>query len=503
MPKSIRAVLTVALMLAAFMQTLDTTIANVALPYMQGSMSASQDEINWVLTSYLVSAAIMTAPTGFLAARFGTSRVFVAAVVGFTFASALCGMARSLDEIVLFRLLQGMCGAALVPLSQSVLFEIYPVEQRASAIAVWGTGVMTGPVIGPIIGGWLTQHYSWRWVFYLNVPFGIAAAIGLVTFLKDAPRSRTLKLDWIGFASLSLAIGAFQTLLDRGETLDWFSSHEIIVETCLAGLGLYIFLVQTALATKPFLSPALFADTNFLVGITLIAVNGLIMFATLALLSPYLEELMNYPGLTAGIVLAPRGVGIILASIASARMLVRTGARPLVAFGLLTGVYALYQITSWTPDISETAVLVAGFIQGISIGFTAMPLNISTFSTLPAALRTEATGIFALMRNIGSALGISVTGAILETSIQTNHAILAANVTPFNRNLQSGAAAHFWNAATSQGAAALDGVITRQASIIAYNDDFRLMLVLIAASVPLAWLLRPERPVVTVSAHVE
>jgi len=245
-------IVTICSMLATVMQALDSTIANVALPYMQGTMAASQDEINWVLTSYIVAAAIMTAPTGFLSARLGRTRLFVGSVVGFTISSILCGAAQTLDQIVIFRVLQGVCGAALVPLSQSVMFDIYPQERRGAAMAMWGMGVQLGPIFGPILGGWLTEHYNWRWVFYVNVPFGIITALGLLVFLKETTRSTTIRLDWIGFGALSLAIGAFQLMLDRGEELDWLSSHEIIIEACLAGIGFYIFLIQSRWRPNPF-----------------------------------------------------------------------------------------------------------------------------------------------------------------------------------------------------------------------------------------------------------
>ena len=438
-----RMLVTVCTILATLMQSLDSTIANVALPYMQGTMSASQDEINWVLTSYIVAAAIMTAPTGFLAARFGRTRLFVTAVVGFTVASALCGLAQTLDQIVIFRVLQGVFGAALVPLSQSVMYELYPPEQRARAMGLWTMGVMMGPICGPILGGWLTENYSWRWVFYINVPFGVLTALGLLTFLKDTSQRGAAKLDWIGFGALSLAIGAFQMMLDRGETLDWFSSREIIVEACIAGLCFYVFLVQFFLAPRPFLSPKLFADRNFTVGALLYAIMGLIMYASLALLAPYLQTLMNYPVLTAGMVLAPRGAGLMLAALICARAIGKISARLLVGAGFLIGAYALYQMTLWTPDVPESSVISAGFIQGISIGFLAIPINIIAFATLPAAIRTEATSIYSLMRNLGSAIGISITGALLQTNTQVNHAILAADVNPFNRALQINAAAHY------------------------------------------------------------
>ncbi len=486
-----RLIVTVCTILATLMQSLDSTIANVALPYMQGTMSASQEEINWVLTSYIVAAAIMTAPTGFLAARFGRTRLFVTAVVGFTLASVLCGMAQSLDEIVLFRVLQGMFGAALVPLSQSVMYDIYPVEQRGAAMALWTMGVMIGPIFGPILGGWLTENHSWRWVFYINVPFGVVTAFGLLSFLKETPYSRSARLDWIGFGALSIAIGAFQTMLDRGETLDWFGSREIVVEALLAGICFYVFLVQFSLAPKPFLSPRLFTDRNFVVGVTLYFIMGLIMYATLALLAPYLQTLMNYPVVTAGIVLAPRGAGLMLAAMICGRLIGWVSPRLLVGIGFVIGAYALYDMTLWTPDVAEWTMISVGFIQGLSIGFLTIPINIITFATLPSELRIEATGIYSLMRNLGSAIGISITGALLEINTQVNHAIIAGDVTPFNRALQTGAASRLWHLGSVHGAAMLNQEVTRQAQIIAYIDDFKLMLVLAIIVLPLLLLTRP------------
>jgi DHA2 family multidrug resistance protein len=485
-----RMLVTVCTILATLMQSLDSTIANVALPYMQGTMSASQDEINWVLTSYIVAAAIMTAPTGFLAARFGRTRLFVTAVVGFTIASALCGLAQSLGQIVIFRVLQGMFGAALVPLSQSVMYELYPPEQRARAMGLWTMGVMMGPICGPILGGWLTENYSWRWVFYINVPFGVLTAIGLLTFLKENAHGGSAKLDWIGFGALSLAIGSFQMMLDRGETLDWFSSREIVVEAGIAGLCFYIFLVQFFLAPRPFLSPKLFVDRNFTVGALLYAVMGLIMYASLALLAPYLQTLMDYPVLTAGVVLAPRGAGLMLAALICGRVIGKTSARLLVGIGFMIGAYALHEMTLWTPDISQSSIITVGFVQGLSIGFLAIPINIIAFATLPSAIRTEATSIYSLMRNLGSAIGISITGALLQTNSQVNHAILAAAVNPFNRALEMGAAARVWRLGSIHGMAMLNQEVTRQATIIAYIDNFKLMLVLAIVVTPLLLLTR-------------
>jgi DHA2 family multidrug resistance protein len=310
-----RAAITLCVILATLMQALDTTIANVALPYMQGSVSASQDQIAWVLTSYIVAAAIMTPPTGFLAGRFGIKRLFLVSVAGFTVASMLCGMAQSLVQIVLFRILQGLFGAALVPLSQTVLFNINTKERQGSAMALWGVAVMAGPVLGPVLGGWLTEAYSWRYVFYINLPIGALAFFGITTFLKETPRNATTNLDWFGFGTLSLAIGAMQVALDRGEEKDWFGSSEIIIETVIAASALYIFLVHTLIAREPFVRPSMLRDRNFTAGMLFVAIVGLTYYASLALQPPYLQNLMNYPIVTAGLVLGPRGVGTMAAMI--------------------------------------------------------------------------------------------------------------------------------------------------------------------------------------------
>jgi DHA2 family multidrug resistance protein len=484
-----RAVLTVCAMLATLMQSLDGTIANVALPYMQGALAASQDEVNWVLTSYIVAAAIMTSPTGWLSTRFGRTRLFVAAVLGFTLASVLCGMAQSIEQMVLFRLLQGMFGASLVPLSQAVMFDIYPVEQRGSAMAIWGIGVMVGPILGPTLGGWLTQNYDWRYVFYINVPVGILAAAGLTLFLPETQRSK-VRFDWIGFTMLSLGIGALQMMLDRGSEMDWFSSGEIIVEAALAGLGMYCFLVHFALADKPFISPRLFTDVNFVVGTTFIFIVGLVLYATLALLTPYLQNLMQYPVLTAGIVLAPRGAGTMVAMFICGKLLGRVSVRILVLFGFAMTAYALYLMMGFTPDVSSQAIVVSGFLQGLSVGFVFVSLSTVTFTTLPPELRTQGTSIYSLVRNVGASIGISVTGALLIRETQINHASIAASVTPYNHALHAGAAGHFWNTLHAPGAAALNAEVTRQATVIAYVDDFKLMMIVSLLALPLVLMLR-------------
>ena len=489
-------ILTICTMLATLVQALDSTIANVALPYMQGSMSASQDEINWVLTSYIISCAIMTAPTSFLVSRFGRTRVFVLSIAGFTIASVLCGMAQSVGQIVLFRLIQGACGGALVPLSQTVLLELYPGEKRGAALAMWGIGVQVGPVAGPIIGGWLTQELSWRWVFYVNVPLGIFATAGMLIFLKETPIIRAIRMDWLGFFTLSLGVGALQLLLDRGEIVDWFSAPEIVAEACLAGIGFYLFAVQTALAPKPFLSPRLFADVNFATGTIIVFLVGLVQYATLALLSPYLQNLAGDPVITTGLLLGPRGLGTMAAMMLAGRLVNRFDVRWFIGIGSVIGLYALYEFTRWTPDVSATEVVVTGVIQGFSVGLVFMPLSTVIYATLPLELRVEAAGVFSLIRNMGSAIGISITGALLTSNTQINHEIISAVATPFNHALQVGGVGQFWNPAHAAGAAALDAQITRQAQIISYGNDFKLMLILSIIVLPSIFLLRPARTAV-------
>src|SRR5919199_486237 len=481
--------ITVCVMLATIMQALDTTIANVALPYMQGSLSATLDQANWVLTSYIVAAAIMTPPTGWLAGRFGRKRLFIAQVAGFTVATVLCGAAQSLSQMVLFRLLQGMCGASLVPLSQAVLLDSWPKEKHGSAMALWGVGVMVGPILGPTLGGWLTDSYSWRWVFYVNVPFGILTILGLLTFLSETER-RNLPFDWFGFITLSVAIGALQLLLDRGNDKNWFGSPEIVAETIVSATSFYLFLAHTFTAERPFVNPRLFKDRNLTSGLVFIFVVGVILLATLALLTPFLQNLMNYPVLTAGFALAPRGLGTMLMMFLVGRIIGKVDARLIMGTGLLIMTGTLYEMSLFTPDVSQWTIVRTGFVQGLAFGLIFVPLSTVTFSTLPPEWRTEATGLFSLMRNIGSSIGISVVVSLLSSNTQLNHAEIAAHVNPFNPHLYAPAIHHYWNAWTAAGQSALNGVITTQAQVIAYADDYRLMMGLTLAALPMLILMR-------------
>src|SRR5712672_2324430 len=480
-----RAAITICVILATVMQALDTTIANIALPYIQGSVSASQDQINWVLTAYIVAAAIMIPTTGFLAGRFGRKRLLLVSVAGFTVASMLCGMAQSLVQIVLFRILQGVFGAALVPLSQSVLLDIYPKERQGFAMALWGIAVMVGPVLGPVLGGWLTEAYSWRYVFYINLPIGVLAFLGMTAFLPDTDRNADAKLDWFGFGTLSLAIGALQILLDRGEQLDWFGSGEIWIEAIVAASAFYLFLVHTFTADEPFVRPALFRDRNFAAGMAFIFIVGVTYLASLALMTPYLQNLVNYPIVTAGLVLGPRGLGTMVAMMIVGRLVGRIDTRILLAIGLGLTAWSFYDMTGWTPDISQMRIMGNGVVQGAGLGFLFVPLSTVTLATLPPEQRTDGTGLFNLSRNIGSSVGISVVTSLLTQNTQANHADIVQHVTAVNRVFESPTIAQFWNPATDAGRAALDAMITRQAQIIAYIDDFKLLMIATLVVIPL------------------
>lgn len=489
-----RRLITVSIMLATIMQALDTTIANVALPHIQGSVAASQDQIAWVLTSYIVAAAIATPLSGWLAGRYGRKLVFLASVAGFTAASALCGLADSLTQIVLFRLLQGLCGAALVPLSQSVLLGINPPEKHGSAMAVWGMGIMVGPILGPALGGWLTENYNWRWVFYINLPVGLLAFLGIAAFIQDHRHPEPRAFDFFGFATLSLGVGALQMMLDRGELKDWFGSSEIWWEFLLSLLGFYLFAVHTATTERTgFLDRALLRNRNFLAGNLVNFVTSIILYATLSLLPTLLEGLMNYPVVTTGVVTAPRGVGTLVAMILVGRLIGRLDIRLLIGIGLGVTIVAQWQMSGFSLLMGMSPIITSGILQGVGLGFIFVPLSVISFSTLSRTLRNEGTAIFSLVRNIGSSIGISIVQALLSENTQRAHASMVEHLRPDNPL----AVSPDWPNALYQAGqgqlAAINAEVTRQAAMIAYIDDFHLMVLVVLASFPLLLLLREKR----------
>ncbi|BBK40828.1 EmrB/QacA family drug resistance transporter [Allostella vacuolata] len=488
-----RAAVTGCVMLATIMQALDTTIANVAVPYMQASLNASLDQINWVLTSYIVAAAIMTPPTGWLARRFGRKEVFIVAVAGFTVASILCGAAQSLEQMVAFRLLQGMFGAPLVPLSQAVLLDTYPRERHGEAMAIWGVGVMVGPILGPTLGGWLTEHYHWRWVFYINLPVGIVTLLGLVAFLDRPGRDRRLRMDWMGFGLLSLAVGTFQLMLDRGEHLDWFTSTEIIAEAIIAGLALYLFLVHVLTAERPFIDLSIFRDRNFASGVTLICITAFILFGSLALLTPFMQTLLGYPVMTAGMILAPRGMGTMLAMFLVGRLIGRVDIRLLMALGYALLALTLHDMSGFTLEVAFERFLVSGFIQGMGFGFCFVPISTISFATLAPEHRPQGTSLFSLMRNVGGSVGISVVIFLLARGGQAARSELVPHLHPLAPAIQARPLPDAWSLDTVEGLAALQAEVMRQAQAIAYFSDFQLLSMIAALAIPVVCMIRPPR----------
>jgi DHA2 family multidrug resistance protein len=416
-------------MLAAVLQALDNTIANVALPHMQGTLSATLDEMSWVLTSYIVAAAVMLPLSGWLADSFGRKRVIVMSVICFTIASALCGMAQSLGEIVVFRVLQGLAGAALMPLSQAVLFDIYPVSQHGRAMSLWGVGVTIVPTLAPMFGGWLTDNYNWRWVFYINVPFGILAVLGLLIYYPDTKHERK-SFDFFGFAMLSLAVGVLQILLDRGPTKGWFDATEIKVEAVISAVALYLFLVHSFTAKRPFVRLSIYKDRNFLIGSLLMFYLGILLFSSLALLAPMLQGLMKYSVLQAGEATAPRGIGTLIAMLIAGRLVGKVDLRLIIGVGLAVTALGLYEASHFSLQMNAEFVIFTNILQGFGTGAIYVPLAAIAFATLPAQMRNEGTALFNLLRNIGSSIGISTVQGLLVYNTQVVHASLVEHLTP-------------------------------------------------------------------------
>ncbi|MCA8879334.1 MAG: DHA2 family efflux MFS transporter permease subunit [Rhodobacteraceae bacterium] len=485
-----RALVTASLMLATIMQVLDTTIANVALPSMTGDLGASTDTITWVLTSYIVAAAIATPLTGWMSDRFGRKQIFLTATAGFVAMSMACGLAWNLNSMVLFRLLQGVFGAAIVPLSQTFLLDAYPQEKHGQAMAMWGAGIMVGPIIGPTLGGWLTESYNWRWVFFINLPVGLIAFLGSSVSLP-AVAKRVRRFDFFGFGMLAIAIGALQLMLDRGGEVDWFSSPEIWIELGLAVSGLWVFVIHILTHHDAFIDPHIFRDRNFVTGLVFIFVVGVILLATLALLPPMLAAVFSYPTMTTGFVMAPRGVGTMISMLLVGRLVHRVDARFLVATGLVLTALSLHMMTGFSPQMDSHPIIVSGVVQGLGLGLVFVPLSTVAFATLEARYRTDATALFSLMRNIGSSIGISVVTAMLVKNIQINHMEMSAGLTPFDSALRAALPSAASGDPTAL--ARLDGLVNQQALMVSYVDDFKLMLLVTLASLALVFLLRAPR----------
>lgn len=479
-------------MLATIMQTLDTTIANVALPHIQGSLAATQDQITWVLTSYIIASALMTLPIGWLSGRFGAKKVFAISILGFTIASGLCGLAGSITEIVFFRILQGCFGAALVPLSQSILLDITPQEKHGSTMALWGMGVMIGPILGPTLGGYLTEYYNWRWVFYINLPIGILSFLGIWNYLHETER-QDRPFDTFGFISLGLFIAGLQLVLDRGEQVDWFQAKEILLYCGISISGLWMFFIHTYYTKHPFLSMELFVDRNYVMALIFIFFVGIILLATMALLPPYMQNIMGYGVIDTGLLMAPRGIGTMIAMMIVGRVSGKIDARILIMLGLGLTAWSLYDMTKFSTFVPENTLIQISVIQGFGLGFIFVPLSTLAFATLNNKLRAEGAGLFSLVRNLGSSIGVSVVTALFSQNLQRNHAYIGEHLTAFNTHAAAQILPDVLKGNQAVLFTLLNAQVTKEAATIAYIDDFKFMMILILAAMPLVILLRAPK----------
>ncbi len=493
LPAGRRAIVTIAVMLAVLMQVLDTTIANVALPHMQATLGATQESINWVLTSYIVASAIALPISGWLAERVGRKRLLIWSVIGFTVASFLCAVAQSLPEMVIFRIVQGLCGAFLVPLAQATMFDINPPEKHAQAMSLFGGGLMIGPILGPVLGGWLTDSFDWRWVFLVNIPVGAVATLMLLRFMPGDETQRR-KFDLMGFAYLGLALAALQMMLDRGQHLDWFESAEVWIEAGLFAGAFWLFVTHTLTAKEPIFARSMFADRNFALGLAFMAVTGVLLLAGLALLPPLLQQLYGYSVLQSGILTAPRGFGVLISMLIAGRLVGKVDLRIMVAAGFGMMSYSLHMMTGFALEQGSGPVIWSGVIQGIGIGLCFVTIQSLAFATLEPQLRTHAASLLNLARNIGGSIGISLVTTLLARNIQTAHADMAAHITDqVLPRISEGVVSQLGLPASSALALA-NAEINRQAAFIAYIDDFWIMMWVTLAAIPLVLLLRPARP---------
>lgn len=493
LPVANHMLLILGIMAASLMQILDTTIANVAIPHMQPSLGATADTVTWVLTSYIIASAVAMPITGWLADRIGARRLFILSVAGFIATSMMCGAAQNLQEMVLFRALQGVAGAFIAPLSQSFMLDTTRPSRHPQMMALWGMGIMLGPILGPVLGGWLTETASWRWVFYVNLPIGALTLAILIANLphREMPRRR---FDLLGFGLIAITLIAFQLLLDRGQQTDWFHSGEIWLYTFLMISGAWMTIIHLTTARDGLFDTALFKDRNFSIALFFMIAIGVIMFATMALLPPMLQHLFGYSVIDTGMILMPRGVGVLI-SMQLAGHLMRKGvdSRPVVACGFLITAISLWQMSHWSLGADQQTIIISGLLQGLGMGLVFIPLNVSAFATLPPRLRTDGSSLLNLFRSVGASAGISLMTVLLARNIQTAHADLGSHVTSNANSAVDVATMDRFQAFGEVGLRLIDAEVNRQAAMIAYIDDFWLMMWMTLAAVPLAFLMRRDK----------
>jgi DHA2 family multidrug resistance protein len=489
------ALITASVMLASLLYSIDWTIGVVALPHMQGSFSATQDQIAWVITSYIVASAVMIPTGGWLSARFGRKRVFVVALSGFMLASALCGAAESLTLEVMARVLQGMCGAFLIPLSHAIILDTYPPAEHGKAMALWGMGSVAGSAIGPVLGGYLTEFASWRWIYYINLPLGVVALVGVLIYLPETLRDAKRRLDWFGFLSLAIGVGALQMMLDRGQRLDWFESEEIVLLAWMSALGLYLFAVHIVSTREPFLDPHLIANRKFFITLLLISYYGFLSVPPMVLMPSFLQDLRGYNIDAVGLLQMPRGIGMFAAMFVSGRITGRIEPRLIIAAGLVALALTNYEMSTWTAEVGQWPIVWTGLMQGAGAGIMLVPIQIIAFPSLAPQQRTEATSVFNAWRSVCSSVGVSLSLTIFVTTAGEARSRLVEYVSPYHAALHATAANRHLDASSIHGLAAIERQIDQQSAMFGYNAVFRFLAAASLSSLPLLLLVgRKSKP---------
>ncbi len=483
-----RALIIVTVMAATLMQALDGTIANVALPHMQAALGATPESIAWVLTSYIITSAIATPISGWLESHFGRRRVLIIAITVFTASSALCGGAKSLELMVVARAIQGIFGAFIIPLGIATLVDSSPPEKRAQAMTIWISGVMVGPIFGPVIGGWIVDTMDWRWIFFINIPVGAVAVLGCWLLIAE-PKVEKRPFDLFGFALLAIALSAFQLMLDRGPHLDWFESREILVETAIAIAAAWVFVIHSSTARNPLIPIAVFRDRNLVTSTFFIFVTSGVVYGGAALVAPMLQHLMGYDTMTAGMVMLPRGAATLVGMLMAGRLIKIVQARFVVAAGMLLTAFGLLIMTEFNLQMAGGPIIWSGILQGIGVGLVFMPLQLMAFDTLAPSLRTEGASLFSISRSLGSSICISVLSALLARNIQVSHADIGGRLTAVSAPYLDPGLSHAFGQSGNVIAAMVDAEINRQAMMIAYLDDYWLMMWAVFIALPMVLLL--------------
>jgi DHA2 family multidrug resistance protein len=491
-------------MLATFMEVLDTSVANVALPHIAGNLSATPEESTWVLTSYLISNAIILPATNWLGSLFGRKRFLIVCIAIFTVSSALCGAASTLGMLLVARVLQGAGGGALQPIAQAVLLESFPAERRGSAMAVYGMGIVVAPIIGPTLGGWITDNYSWRWIFYINIPVGLLAMLMAKTFIEDPPYIRLQRpgrIDYIGFGLMAVGLATLQLVLDKGQEDDWFSSPFIVRSILIAVVALIAFVIWELRTKDPIVNLRVLSNRNFAVGTALIATVGIALYGTTALLPLFLQTLLNYPALQSGLAVSPRGIGAIVSMVLVGRLIGKVDGRYLIVFGFGILAVSTYFLSDINLQITIASITWPQVFSGFALGFVFVPLTVIATGTLSNEQIGNATGIYNLMRNVGGSFGIAAVTTMLARGTQTHQAAMVSHLTPYDPVFQQRLSALASNFATNgsavtamqQAYGAVYQTLVRQATLLAYIDNFRFLAFMCVICLPAGFLFKKVR----------